>query len=110
MSIKKRVMISYEDFLDRYKPVDNFIVKAKSPGVEEYCGWNNKYFETFGEEDSEVRRVLGESPRKVWTIIETDSDEEPFIIQSGYHHVNRFGHLITEVEFDEGEDIEVHVD
>jgi hypothetical protein len=94
--------------VDRYKPIENFVSREKNPGVEDHCSWNNRMFETYGEELAAVEAADRENPRKVWTITEVDDDENPFVIQSGMRFVNRFGYMITEEEFAEGEEITVH--
>jgi hypothetical protein len=76
------------DFVARYTPQANHLDGNAS--VDGFM------FETFGEELAHVKSVLGESPRRVWTIIEADGIE---FISAGYHFVNRLGYLITAEEF-----------
>ena len=61
-------------------------------------------FGTYGEEIHFVRQ---QDPRTIWTLVDTDSDDQALI--SGFHFVNRFGYLISTVPVPEGVTIEVRI-
>lgn len=63
-------------------------------------------FETYDEEADFVRQ---QDKRFVWTLIDNNDGEPPFL-SSGYHWVNRLGYLISTVPVPEGEHIEVFLD
>lgn len=73
-------------FFERFLPIKN--------PFDDGRGFVGHMFETYGQEHDFVRQVLATEPGKVWTV--TDCDGRLFI-QSGYHWVNRFGYLISEI-------------
>lgn len=81
-------MKKYEDFVKKYKPVKNHL--------DPHAGFDGCLFETFGEEIEFVRRS---NYRKTWTLLGNDD----LHVVPGYHWVNRMGHFITEVPYDEDE-------
>lgn len=88
--------LDYFTFFDTFKPILNHLdINAAENGC---------MFETYGEELEFVRKA---NPKTVWTVMTDDSGE--VCISNGYHHVNRLGYLITEVEFD-GQDEYLIVD
>lgn len=89
--------ISYDEFLDTFLPVKNHIDKN--------AGYGGFLFETYGEEEEWVRKFADTNPNRVWTLL-TGLDEGDTLV-SGFHYVNRFGYFITEIPFDEGEEIEI---
>lgn len=86
---KKLVTISIEDWTEQFKPVKNYI--SKFNGNEP--AYDGCMFETSGEEEAYVKIINAEQPLKVWTVLDCDGS---LIVSQGYHHVNRFGYLITE--------------
>lgn len=89
-------MIITEDvFYDTYHPIPNYLDKNAS--------WDGCMFETYGEEFLYVLEILKTEPRRIWTILEAEGE---FFISSGFHHVNRFGYLITAIPcIEEGVDV-----
>lgn len=85
---------------------DNFdeIFKPQKNHLDDNAAFNECMYETYGEELEYVRKINDENPKKVWTIIEADG---VMFYSTGYHHVNRIGYLICEVEFEEEMDIEM---
>jgi len=85
---------------------DNFdeVFKPQKNHLDDNASFNECMYETYGEELDYVRKINDENPKKVWTII--DADGVMFYV-TGYHHVNRIGYLICEVEFEEEMDIEM---
>ena len=77
--------ISYDEFVEKYKPIQNHI--------DINCNHEGLMFETYGEE---LEFVKESDPHCIWTL--TDCDDT-IIIQSGFHYVNRLGYFITEVPF-----------
>lgn len=74
--------ISFEEFVDQYKPEVN-----KFDGNASFDGY---MFETFGEEEeyAQEKAKVGHT----WTLIE---DEGEMFITHGYQHVNRLGYFVT---------------
>lgn len=85
--------ISYEEFVNTYKPKQNTFVKAP---------FNGCMFETYGKERAYVRIF---NKDYIWTLI----DAEGLWIIPGYRFVDRLGYFITEIPW-EDEDIEVEVE
>lgn len=81
-------MISWEQFESEYKPQQNHITKR-----EEFNGW---LFETYGDDLEYIKTVAKESPERVWTIVGPDV----LSVINGFHYVNRFGYIITELPAD----------
>ena len=61
-------------------------------------------FGTYGEE---LRFVSQQDPRTVWTLVDTDGDDQCLI--SGFHFVNRAGYLVSRVPVPEDACIEVRI-
>ena len=79
----------------------------------DYFDWDRKYkpisvdgcakmFETYGED---LKEVVAADPNKVWTLV--DGEDGETVIVNGYHFVNRIVYYITEVPFEDGEEIDV---
>lgn len=79
-------------WLDRYKPIPNI------SGQEGYIVDDVAYlFSRSSDEDMDfVKTVLDEDPRRVWTFVESDSDEAKAFIIPGFMLVNAEGYLVTE--------------
>jgi len=92
-------IFTWEEFEARFKPMQNHVTAR-----EEFNGW---LFETYGEDEKYVREFaqLGNNANNVWTIIEGDQNQ--MCIVNGWHFVNRFGYVITEVPAPEGCEITV---
>lgn len=94
--------ISYDEWIDKYKPVMNHITNEGENG-----SYNGRYFETHGKELEYVEQIAKESPEKVWTLL--TGTECGDVLTNGFHVVNRYGYFITEVPF-EGDDVEIYMD
>ena len=99
------ITMSYNEWIAIYRPLKNHLV----PDVEIAAGC---MFEIYGEELNHVLSIANSTPRKVWTLTDGDDDngQACLFIVNGYHLVNRFGYVITEVEFNEADDIAVRDD
>ena len=82
----KRARISYEKWLEKYRPVKNSFA-ADAP----YDGY---MFEIYGTDFEFVRRQPAE---KIWTLI--DDGDRNQAIYSGCHYVDRIGYFVTEVPY-----------
>lgn len=80
--------MTYEEFLDKFKPIKNHL--------QEDTSFDGIMFETYGEE---LEFVTAQPHQKIWTILEGEgeTDETEFYIAEGYHFVNRWGYIVTEV-------------
>jgi len=76
----------------KYRPIKNHLVKDDTTS-----------FETYGEE---LQFVILTDDYKVWT--ELDGDEGVYIVQ-GYHLANRIQYYITEIPWDDSDDIFVTI-
>ena len=86
--MEKELVMSYDDWFAKYKPVKNIIARNS-----EGYGFEGCMFETFGEELNHVRKT---NPKNVWTLLDNEGTWE---ISSGLRVVNRLGYFITEVPF-----------
>jgi len=85
--------ISEDRFYDHYIPQENHF--------DNNVGFGGCLYETYGEEEEYIEKVLQETPKKVWTLVETDVG---FTIVAGSQFINRFGYFITEKEWETGEE------
>jgi hypothetical protein len=79
-------IISYEKFVEKYKPIQNTSTHEGS--------YDNTAFETYGKDLEVVDEVLKVTPNNIWTLIDCDN-EESWIIP-GFHFVNRSLYFISE--------------
>jgi SAM-dependent MidA family methyltransferase len=89
--IDVNAQIGWEEFVEKFQPVINHLDSNAS------C--DNYMYETYGKEDSFVRKVTKDCPERVWTIID---DGEDLVLASGWHYVNRIGYLITQAALPKG--------
>ena len=82
--------MKYAEWEEKYKPVKNHLIAHE-----------DIMFETYGQELEYVQSV---DPLRVWTLLDGEGRSG---IYSGQHWVNRLGYYITEVAFDETDDIEI---
>lgn len=85
--------ITEDQFFEQYKPVLN-----RHYLNEDSTAFNGCMYETYGSELDYVREVAQVNEAFVWTVIDGDNG---LSITSGYHHVNRFGYIITELPADD---------
>lgn len=89
------IELTWDQFEEQYKPIQNHITKR-----DEFNGW---LFETYGEDNVYINRFAKEHAENVWTIL----DIGYLVIGSGWHFVDRFGYIITEIPFESNQDITV---
>ena len=95
-SMTTTIINEVEQWEATYSPVANTPDESES--------WGGLLFETYGDDLALVLSVARKEPRRVWTWV--DGDGGSYII-NGYHLVNRIGYFITEVEWSQGDDIQV---
>jgi hypothetical protein len=83
---------------DKYRPISN------TGGT--YESWDGNLFETYGDDEETVITVARQTPRRVWTLVET---HHGLVVTNGFHYVNRVGYFITEEEWENGATIDVPV-
>ena len=85
-----------DEWIETYKPKINHIDSNAS------C--NGTMFETYGEE---IEFVKSTSDNFVWTLLDVDCN---LIVSSGQSWVNRLGHFICEVPWNDGEFHEILIE
>ena len=85
--------ISYDNFVEIYKPL-------KNPINHDAC-YEGRMLETYGEEFEIVKKA---NALCVWTLLEVDGES---YIASGLHFVNRLGYFIAEIPCEVNDNIEV---
>lgn len=91
-NIKKRKGRKADDdyLIDHFKLIEN-----------PTCGEGSFIFETYGEEYQEVEKWQKEKgDNYVWTIMDCEGG---LYAVPGWHYVNRFGYLLAEVPWKEGQ-------
>lgn len=95
--------MTFEDWVEKYKPVVNTSKTATTPGTDEGLFG----FETYGKD---LAKVQSTTPRLVWTLIEGEEEDEDgdtvWVIIPGMHLVNRIAYCITQEPWGD-EEIEV---
>ena len=96
--------VTEDNFDEIFKPQINHFERAKQPisvDDEDVCSFNGCMYETYGEEEEYVISIAQNeaTKKRVWTVVEAGDD---FIITAGFHYVNRFGYIITEKEWETG--------
>jgi hypothetical protein len=97
----KLIELTFDEWLDTYKPITNHIDTNASFQNEEGEGI---MFETYGEE---VDFVKQQDPNRIWMY--GSGDDGGTYIWSGWGFVNRLGYFITEVPFSDNEIVQVLV-
>ena len=97
----KLIELTFDEWLDTYKPITNHIDTNAYFQNEEGEGI---MFETYGEE---VDFVKQQDPNKIWMY--GSGDDGGTYIWSGWGFVNRLGYFITEVPFSDSEIVQVLV-
>jgi hypothetical protein len=88
-------IITFEQFEEKYKPVQNHL--------DENANHDGMIYETFGEELEYIKNIYENGNKfTIWTYID---DGEISWYESGFHLCNRLGYIITEIPFNEGENI-----
>ncbi len=103
-----KLEITQDNFEDIFKPQINHIERARQPlsvADEDICSFSGQMYETYGEELEYVFN-LSKTTNRVWTIVEGDDDT--LFYCAGFHYVNRYGFIVCEVEYEDGqEDIQI---
>jgi hypothetical protein len=89
------VTMTFEEWLDKYKPIPNHLDSNASFQDEDGEGI---MFETYGDELEYVLSIANSEPNRVWTYV--DGDEGTWVT-NGYRLVNRIGYFITEIPYDD---------
>ncbi len=84
-----------DEFYDVYKPQKNHL--------NDNASFDGCMYEAYGEEVKYVFELAGRENR-VWTIIEGDDDGKLYY-EAGFHYVNRLGFLVTEKEWETGDEL-----
>ena len=98
---KTFIEMTFEDWLQTYKPIYNHIDEHSSFQDESGKGI---MFETYG---AEVDFVKSQSPANIWMY--GDGDDGGSYIWNGWGFVNRLGYFITEVPCPDNLEIQIQV-
>lgn len=88
--------MNWDTFEEKYKPIINHL--------DDNASFGGLMFETFGNEIEYVREVYTQNRNRIWTVV---GDYGATDLMSGFHLCNRLGYVITEVPFDNGEELYV---
>jgi hypothetical protein len=86
-----------DEWIDKYKPIKNHLDKNSS--------FDGHMFETYGDEEQYIKTYP--NPNCIWTY--GDGDDDGTYIWAGWSYVNRIGYFITEVPFQDGDEIQVPI-
>lgn len=87
----KQKKLTDDDFFEKYTTMDNPFTEGGS--------YDNKWFETYGEEYGVIQKAAETKPGTVWTVI--DNNDGWFGIVAGWHYINRMGYFLTEEEYED---------
>jgi hypothetical protein len=107
--LKKDDVLTDDLFGEIYKPQINHFERAKqndSVDDEDICSFNGCMYETYGEELQYIFN-LAKTTKKVWTIIEGESNT--LFYSAGFHYVNRIGFIVCHEEYVD-ETIQIEID
>ena len=82
--------MTYEQWIETYKPVKNHLIDRGA--------MDNILFETFDKEANYVWYLS--DTNVVWTWLDDGNGGNSYIV-SGYHKINRLGHFITKIPYDD---------
>lgn len=91
------ITMDYDEWAEKFKLKKNALVDD--------APFDGCLFETYGREEAQIKELLEACPRCVWTIVEDDDGN--LIVVDGWHYVNRFGYLVTELPAAENTSYEV---
>jgi hypothetical protein len=100
MPVSNTVHLTDDEFESRFRPLPH----PTAPGGASFDG---TMLETYGKDVAHVQETYARAPLTVWTVLDCDGR---LIITNGFHFVNRFGYIITEIPFDAAESFEVYDD
>jgi hypothetical protein len=94
--VKTFKTLTEAEFYERFNPIKNHFYTNP-----EDCSFNGCMFETYGKELLYILRTIQKvsNKKQIWTIIDS---EGKLYITSGYHHVDRFGYMLTKERVPEG--------
>ena len=85
---------------------DKYTADTSIPAVEYDCGEEGLgLFETYGQDLDTVLAIAATSPRRVWTLVDTDFGGTAWV--NGYRLVNRILHAVTMEDGQPNETFEV---
>lgn len=90
-------IMTEDEWIATYKPIINHLDKNSSFG--------GYIFETYGDEEQYIKTYP--NPNCIWTY--GDGDDGGTYIWNGWSYVNRIGYFITEVPFQDGEEIQIPI-
>ena len=85
------IEITESEWADKYKPMTNHLTN------------DSISYETYGDD---LEYILLQDDRHVWT--EMDGDDGVYIV-NGYHLVNRINYFITNVPWQDGDNIQISI-
>ena len=88
--------MSYDEWFDTYKPIRN--------NLDKHASFDGYMFETYEEE---LDFVIEQDEFNIWTYCEGDRG---MYIFNGYRLVNRIGYFITEVPFENDDEIQITIE
>jgi hypothetical protein len=80
---------------EKYKPITN--------PFDEHASLGGVMFETYGKE---LEFVRAQTNKHIWTY--QDGDEGSLIITSGFRLIDRIGYVVTEIPWEEYEEVELN--
>ncbi len=89
--------MSEDEWFEKYKPIKN--------NLDKHASFDGYMFETY---DEELAFVKEQDEFNIWTY--GDGDNGGTFIWNGYHIVNRIGYFITEVPFENDDEIQITIE
>ncbi len=110
--MEKEKVLTEDDFYLKYHCEYNRVLQAKLAAEEDngrttiadMGSYGGCMYETYGEEYKRVEEMLVGNHKRIWTIITCGEWEG---ICAGWHYINRTGYLITEEEWETGDEVYV---
>ena len=94
-SLNKKACVSEDQWWEQFRPLKNHI--------DPYASFEGCMFETYGTEIDWVRK---QPATRTWTVLDVDGVR---YIANGFHSINAFGYLVTEVEY-AGDVLDIRID
>lgn len=89
------IHFEWHEFIEKFQPMQN--------QVNDNAPFDGTMYETFGEELEYIKNY--QLPECIWTILDCDG---ALIVSNGFHFVNRFGYIITQVPAESGLDYTIY--
>lgn len=77
---------------------DWLLEHAEANHLQPNAPFGGKMFETYGQEIEHVRRIAGQEPYRIHTVV--DGSGTSLYLIPGLHFINRLGFIITPFPFD----------